>query len=98
MGERETVGRSALGPWLLRRLGLAAAGAAAVVGLLAYFLVVHYKSAHTLRANVIAQRRQEARLHAADVAALLSFAADAVRNASESSEVDAFYANRDLGM
>ena len=98
MGEPETAGRSALGARLLRRLGLAAAGAAAVVGLLAYFLVGHYRSAHTLRANVIAQRRQEARLHAANLGTLLSFAADAVRNASESSEVDAFYANRDLGM
>ncbi len=97
MREGET-GRSRLGPWLWRRLGLAAAGAAAVVGLLAYFLVGHYRSAHTLRANVIAQRRQEARLHAANLGMLLSFASDAVRNASESSEVDAFYANRDLGM
>ncbi len=98
MGEGETVGRTALGPWLLRRLGPAAAGAAAVAGLLAYFLVVHYRSAEILRANVLAQRRQEARLHAADLGTLLSFAADAVRNASESSEVDAFFANRDLGM
>ncbi len=70
-----------------------------MVGLLAYFLVVHYRSAHTLRANVLAQRTQEARLHAAALGTptLLS-AAEAVRNASESSEVDAFFANRDLGM
>jgi PAS domain S-box-containing protein len=97
MAERETL-RPALFPWLLRRLGLAGAGAAAVMALLAYFLVIHYQSIHSLREKVVAQRRQEAMLHAVSLGTLLSSAAEAVRNASESSEVDAFFANRDLGM
>jgi PAS domain S-box-containing protein len=97
MAEPETLRRELL-PWLLRRLWLAAAGAAAVMGLLAYFLFVHYQSVRSLREKVVAQRRQEALLHAASLGTLLSFAKEAVRNAADSSEVDAFFANRDLGM
>ncbi|HYD41306.1 MAG TPA: ATP-binding protein [Anaeromyxobacter sp.] len=81
-----------------RRLGLAAVGAVALLALLAAFLVVHYRSAATLRRNLLAQRAQEARLHAAAVGRLLDAAQEAVRFAAASSEVDAFFKNRDVGM
>jgi PAS domain S-box-containing protein len=91
-------GDSQLAARLARRLGLVAVGALALIGLLAYFLVVHYRSARTLRENLMAQRAQEVRLHAAAVRSLLDSAEEAVRNAASSSEVDAFFKNRDLGM
>jgi signal transduction histidine kinase/ActR/RegA family two-component response regulator len=82
----------------IRRLGLAAVGAAALLALLASFLFVHYRSAHTLRLNLLAQRAQEAQLHAAAVGTLLGSAQAELRFAAASSEVDAFFKNRDLGM
>ncbi len=91
-------GRWSLDARRARRLGLAAVGAAALVALLAAFLVSHYRSAATLRRNLLAQRAQEARLHAAAVGRLLDAAQEAVRFAAGSSEVDAFFKNRDLGM
>ena len=93
-----TRGRSPLASRHARRLALAAFGALALLGLLAYFLVVHYRSSHALRENLIAQRAQEARLHAVALGNLLDAAFAAVRNVAVSSEVDAFFKNRDLGM
>jgi signal transduction histidine kinase/ActR/RegA family two-component response regulator len=90
--------RFSLGARRLRLLGMTGVGAVALVALLAYFLVVHYRSAYTLRQNLLAQRAQEAQLHAAAVGTLLGSAQDAVRYAAASSEVEAFFKNRDLGM
>jgi PAS domain S-box-containing protein len=86
--------------WLLlcRRLGPAAAGAAALVGLLAYLLVLHSRSAHALRDDLLSQRAQEARLRAAAVAHLLAEASEDLRNLSSSSELSAYFEARDLGM
>jgi PAS domain S-box-containing protein len=83
---------------LVRRLGLAAFGGLALLGLLAYFLVVHYRSARALRENLIAQRAQEAQLHAVALGNLFDAAAETMRNVAVSAEVDAYFKNRDLGM
>ena len=83
---------------LLRRLGPAAAGAIALVALLAYFLVLHTRSAHALREDLLAQRAQEARLHAAAIARLLDEAREDLRNVSTASELSAYFEARDLGM
>ncbi len=96
--EPAAVGRPFVALRGIRRLGLAAVGATALLALLASFLYVHYRSAYTLRQNLLAQRAQEANLHAAAVGTLLGSVQAAVRFAAASSEVDAFFKNRDLGM
>src|SRR5512140_1722618 len=85
-------------PAVARRLGLAAAGGVALSLLVAYLLVTHYRAGSLLRENLLAQRAHQAQLHAAALAQLFAAAQDDVRNAADSSEVSAFFTNRDLGM
>ncbi len=98
MAAGATGGSAGPGRRLAARVGLAAAGLVALAGLMAYLLVVHYRTVQTLRDDLLARRAQEARLHAAAVGKLLSVAERDVRNAAASAEVDAYFKNRDLGM
>ncbi|HVP65996.1 MAG TPA: ATP-binding protein [Anaeromyxobacteraceae bacterium] len=83
---------------LARRTGAIVAAGIALVAMVGYLLVLNYRSARTLRENLLRQHSQQAALHAASLSHLFAAAEKDIRNLSESREVAAFYENRDLGM
>ena len=83
---------------LARRTGAIVAAGIALVVMVGYLLVLNYRSARTVRENLLRQHAQQAQLHATTLAHFLAAAEKDVSNLSESREVAAFYENRDLGM
>jgi len=83
---------------LARRTGTTVAAGVALVAMVGYLLVLNYRSARTLRENLLRQHAQQAQLYAAALGHLLAAADKSIRNLAESREVAAFYENRDLGM
>jgi len=83
---------------LARRTGAIVAAGVALVAMVGYLLVLNYRSATTVRENLLRQHAQQAQLHAVALGHLLSSAEKDLRNLAESREVAAFFENRDLGM
>jgi len=83
---------------LARRTGTTVAAGVALVAMVGYLLVLNYRSARTLRENLLRQHSQQAQLHAQALGHLLAAAEKDIRNLAESREVAAFFENRDLGM
>jgi PAS domain S-box-containing protein len=70
----------------------------ALVVVVGFLVVANYRSARTLRENLLSQRAQQAQLRAAAVGLLLAGAQERLANLADSREVAAFHENRDLGM
>jgi PAS domain S-box-containing protein len=70
----------------------------ALVLVVGFLVVANYRSAGTLRENLLSQRAQQAQLRAAAVGLLLASAQERLANLADSREVAAFHENRDLGM
>lgn len=80
------------------RLALSLAAGAALVTVVGFLVVANYRSARTLRENLLRQHTQELQLRAASVSYLLSSAEERLRNVADSREVTAFHENLALGM
>jgi PAS domain S-box-containing protein len=66
--------------------------------LVGYLLVINFRSASTIRENLLHQHSQRVQVEAASLGRFLDSAARDLRNLAESREVASFFENRDLGM
>jgi signal transduction histidine kinase/CheY-like chemotaxis protein len=89
--------RDAAGPSGPRR-GVAVLAGAGLVALVGFLLFLNYRSAATLRENLLAQHAHRVQLHASAVGHLVDTASTDLDNLAEAREVAAFFENRDLGM
>ncbi|HET9599037.1 MAG TPA: ATP-binding protein [Anaeromyxobacteraceae bacterium] len=89
--------RDAEGPRGPRR-GVAVLAGAGLVALVGFLLFLNYRSAATLRENLLAQHAHRVQMHASAVGHLVDTARADLDNLAEAREVAAFFENRDLGM
>jgi PAS domain S-box-containing protein len=98
MTKRPTTPKSTAFGGASRRWLAMLAAALLLFALVGYLLMINFRSASTIRENLLDQHSQRVRLEASSLGHFLDSAARDLRNLADSREVASFFENRDLGM